>query len=207
VAPGRRRWPARAGLLVAAVAAAYLGVTLDRVLAAAEEDQARPAGAIVVLGSAVDGGVPAPDLAARLSHALDLYHRRLAPVIVVTGGREPGDEWSEAAAAAVWLDERGVPAAAVVPVVHGRNTWQSLTATAKVLRDRGIRSVLLVSDPFHDERITLMSRQLGLTPWVSPTRTSPLRGPLVVPYFAKETVEVAVGRLVGFGRLSSLTHG
>jgi hypothetical protein len=66
---------------------------------------------------------------------------------------------------------------------------------------RRITRVLLVADPFHDERIALMASELGLTPSVSPTRTSPIRGVAAVPYFAKETVEVALGRVIGFRRL------
>ena len=67
--------------------------------------------------------------------------------------------------------------------------------------------MLLVSDPFHNERIALMSDELGLRPYVSPTRTSPIRGTGRLPYFAKETVEVAIGRAIGFRHLTEWAGG
>jgi uncharacterized SAM-binding protein YcdF (DUF218 family) len=130
----------------------------------------------------------------------------MAPLVVVTGGREPGDIYTEATAGANYLESRGIPAADVVRESTGRNSWQSLAAAASMLEARHVTRVLLVSDPFHDERIALMASDLGLTPYVSPTRTSPIRGVSVIPYFAKETVEVAIGRIVGFQRLTGVSR-
>ncbi|MEO7084391.1 MAG: ElyC/SanA/YdcF family protein, partial [Gemmatimonadaceae bacterium] len=36
------------------------------------------------------------------------------------------------------------------------------------------RSVILVSDPFHMLRLSILARRLGMTPYSSPTRTSPI---------------------------------
>ena len=185
---------------------AYLLVTFVEVWWAARQDEARPAQAIVVLGSAQYNGVPSSDLRARLDHALGLWRRGLAPTIVVTGGRQGGDVYTEAGVSADYLAARGVPQAAILREVSGRDSWQSLSAAADFLRARGETKVLLVSDPFHDERISLMAAELGLDPHVSPTRTSPIRGWSVIPYFAKETVEVAIGRVVGFRRLVGVSR-
>jgi uncharacterized SAM-binding protein YcdF (DUF218 family) len=136
-----------------------------------------------------------------------LWRDHLAPVIVVTGGKEPADVYTEAAAGANYLTARGVPQSDILRVIQGRDTWQSLTAVAAVLQARHLSSVLLVSDPFHDERIRLMAGDLGLAAYVSPTHTSPIKGIHVVPYYVKEIGEVAVGRIIGFRRVSELTHG
>jgi hypothetical protein len=85
--------------------------------------------------------------------------------------------------------------------VSGRDSWQSLAASAAFLKQRGRVTVLLVSDPFHNERISLMAGELGLKPYVSPTRKSPIQGAGRLSYFGKETVEVAIGRIIGFRRL------
>jgi uncharacterized SAM-binding protein YcdF (DUF218 family) len=203
----RRRWVARTAAVAAVGLVAYLAVTSVQVWAAAHRHQDRRVEAIVVLGAAQYNGVPSPDLEARLSHALALWRAGLAPAIVVTGSKEPGDRYTEATAGATWLADHGVPQRAIIRVVQGRDTWQSLSAVAAVLEARHERRVLLVSDPFHDERIILMSDSVGLAPLVSPTATSPIRGTAVLPYYAKETLEVAVGRVIGFRRLSELTHG
>ncbi len=193
-----------AGLVLAALV--YLGVTFAQVWRAAHHDEARPAEAIVVFGTAQYNGVPSPVLAARLDHAIDLYRRRLAPVIVVTGGNQPGDRYTEATASANYLIQRGVPDKDVLREVSGTSSWQSLAAAANFLDDRSITDVLLVSDPFHSLRIRAMAAELGLDGHSSPTRTSPIRGMTEARYMARETVAVAVGRVIGFRRQASIEN-
>lgn len=192
------------GLLVAVVV--YLGVTFAQVWRAARDDQARPAEAIVVFGTAQYNGVPSPVLAARLDHAIELYRRALAPVIVVTGGNQPGDQFTEATASANYLIKRGVPDEDVLREVSGTSSWQSLAAAANFLGDRGISDVILVSDPFHSLRIRAMASELGLEGHSSPTATSPIHGMTEARYMARETVAVAVGRVIGFRRQASIEN-
>ena len=191
-----------AALLAAAVL--YLGVTFAQVWLAARDDQARPAEAIVVFGTAQYNGVPSPVLAARLDHAIELYERDLAPVIVVTGGNQPGDKFTEATASANYLIQRGVPDEDVLREVFGTTSWQSLAAAANFLGDRSISHVLLVSDPFHSLRIRAMASELGLEGHSSPTKTSPISGMTEARYMVRETLAVAVGRVVGFRRQASI---
>ena len=66
-------------------------------------DEARPVDAIVVMGAAQYDGRPSPQLAARLDHALELWPEGLAPMVVVTGGNQPGDRFTEADASAAYL--------------------------------------------------------------------------------------------------------
>jgi uncharacterized SAM-binding protein YcdF (DUF218 family) len=179
----------------------YLAVTFVQVWLASRRDEARQAQAIVVLGAAQYNGRPSAVLRARLDHAADLYQRGLADVVVVTGGKEPGDRFTEASASADYLAGKGIPQAKVLRETQGRNSWQSLASSAAFLKRDGRRSVLLVSDPFHAARIAAMSSELGLQAHVSPTRTSPITGFSIVQHMGKETLEVAVGRIVGFRRL------
>ena len=189
--------------IVAAVMAAvvlYLGITFVQVWRAARRDEARVTQAIVVLGAAQYNGRPSAVLRARLDHAVTLWRRRLAPVIVVTGGRQPGDRFTEATAAANYLLGRGVPDRAVLREVSGESSWQSLAATAAFLRERDISRVLLVSDPFHSYRIGAIADELGLDAHTSPTRKSPIAGTTEARYMLRETAAVAVGRVIGFRR-------
>ena len=193
--------------VAAAVVAAvilYFTVTLVQVWWASRTDQARPAEAIVVFGTAQYNGVPSPVLAARLDHAIELYRKGMAPVIVVTGGNQPGDQFTEATASANYLIRRGVPDEDVLREVSGESSWQSLAAAANFLDERDISDVLLVSDPFHSLRIRAMASELGLEGHSSPTRTSPIRGASEARHMVRETVAVAVGRIVGFRRQASI---
>jgi uncharacterized SAM-binding protein YcdF (DUF218 family) len=200
------RWPLRVAIVATGLLVAYLQFNLVQVWWASRQNQARPVQAIVVLGAAQYNGVPSPDLRARLDHALSLWQAQMAPLVVVTGGKETGDAYTEATAGATYLEAKGMPPGDIIREGTGRNSWQSLAAAASMLEARHATRVLLVSDPFHDERIALMASELGLTPYVSPTRTSPIRGLAVIPYFAKETVEVAIGRIVGFQRLTGVSR-
>ena len=125
-----------AGLVVAGVL--YLAVTFAQVYRAARRDEAQPAEAIVVFGTAQYDGEPSPVLAARLDHAIELYEAKLAPVVVVTGGNQPGDRFTEAAASATYLLERGVPDEDVLREVSGTSSWQSLAAVSEFLAERDI---------------------------------------------------------------------
>jgi uncharacterized SAM-binding protein YcdF (DUF218 family) len=130
--------------------------------------------AIVVLGAAHYNGRPSRVLRARLDHAADLYEEKLAPVIVVTGGMAEGDKVSEATVSQQYLAGRAVPPSAIVVRPEGRNSRESMASAAEWLEDREMRSVLLVSDPFHMARLIAEARGHGLHPYVSPTRTSPI---------------------------------
>ncbi|MGH9302644.1 MAG: YdcF family protein, partial [Acidimicrobiales bacterium] len=154
----------------------YLVVTAVQVYQAGHRDEARPAQAIVVMGSAQYNGVPSPDLKARLDHTLALWRSRLAPIIVVTGGGAPGDRYTEATASADYLIRHGVPDSAILREVKGRDTYESLAAASEFLRPRGINTILLVSDGFHCARIDLVAAEVGLKGYSSPTTTSPIRG-------------------------------
>ena len=197
--PGRRwlRWAALP-LLVLAVLTAYVGVTFVQVWRASSEDGARPAEAIVVLGAAQYDGRPSPALQGRLDHALDLYERELAPLVVVTGGRREGDRFTEATSGYNYLRDRGVPDEAIRKEVQGTTTYESLAATARFLREDGIRNVVLVSSPSHSKRLLAIADDVGLDAAVSPAPGSPsLRN------LARETLAVSLGRVVGHRRLSS----
>ena len=137
-------------------------------------DQARPAGSIVVLGAAQYDGRPSPVLRARLDHGIDLWNQGMGKVLVLTGGRGYGDTTSEAAVGRSYARKRGVPDTAIVMENKGRTTRESMIAVSEMLGARGIRSAILVSDPFHMLRLSILGRRFGLIPYTSPTRTSPI---------------------------------
>ena len=187
-------------VVVFALLGMYLAATFVQVWWATRRDDARPADAILVLGAAQYNGVPSSILRARLDHAYDLYSRDLAPVIVVTGGKQPGDQFTEAAASADYLHSKGVPDDDILREVSGTSSWESLAAASQFLKERSIRSVLLVSDAFHSFRIDAIADELGLDGHPSPTRSSPITGLSAARHLVRETAAVAVGRIIGYRR-------
>jgi uncharacterized SAM-binding protein YcdF (DUF218 family) len=141
----------------------------------ARTDGARPAEAIVVLGTAQYNGWPGPVFRARLDRALTLWQEGYAPLIVVTGGKMPGDGFTEAEAAWNYLTEAGVPPEAITAENAASDTWESMQGVAELLRPLGVDEVILVSDGFHLFRSRMMARDVGLQAWGSPAEKSPIR--------------------------------
>lgn len=194
------RWALRIVVWLLVAALAYLTVTGVQVWLTSRRYDPRSADAIVVMGAAQYDGAPSPDLASRLDEALALWRAGDAKVVMVTGGGEPSDRFTEADASASFLEAHGVPAADVLQA-GGRDTWQSLALAAPELTRQGRTTVLLVTDPFHEDRSLAIASDVGLVAYPTPTRSSPIEGWSAVPFFAKETVGVAIGRIIGFDHL------
>lgn len=198
----RRSWALRVGAAGAGLAAIGLVAVLSAlaaVLHASTVDEARPVDAIVVLGAAQYWGRPSPVFERRLLHAHELYEKGYGRVIVTTGSKREGDRVTEGYAGFNYLRRLGVPEEDILLVVHGSDTWEELTATAHVLGQRGMRRVLLVSDPYHSHRAKRSAVEAGLEAYVSPTAA-----PSSPSQLGREAVAVALGRLIGFRRVSQL---
>ncbi len=191
----------RVVLALFAVVVVYVAVVFVQVWLASRRDDARRSDAIVVLGAAQFDGRPSAILAARLDHAIALYDKHIAPVVVVTGGKQPGDRFTEAGASATYLHDHHVPESAILRETTGRSSWQSLAAAARFLKDRHSTHVVLVSDPYHSERIADIAHEVGLHAVTSPTRTSPIEGAGAWRRMFTEAIRVAAGRIFGYGRL------
>lgn len=194
----RRRWLAVL-VVVGLLLVLYVGVTFVQVWRASDRDDVASTDAIVVLGAAQYDGRPSPVLEARLEHALELYEDGTAPLIVVTGGRQEGDRFTEATAGYNFLREHGVPDERIRKEVQGRSTYESLAATARFLDEEDLDRVVLVSGPAQSKRMEGIAGEVGLDAQVSPVGADPSLGSL-----AKETVGVSVGRIIGYRRLENL---
>lgn len=187
-----------AGLVLAAVVL-YLAVTFGQVWWASRQTTSASASAIVVMGAAQYNGRPSPVLKARLDHAVELYQAGRAPMVIVTGGKQPGDRVTQGLTGFDYLRERGVPEHDIKVEVQGTNSYEELSAASLIIAQAQMPpTALLVSDPYHSLRISQIAEQVGLTPHLSSTDTaSNLRA------LARETAAVAVGRVVGYRRLSA----
>ena len=186
-----RSWKHLLASALALLALVWLALVLA-VVSWGRRDEARKASAIVVLGAAQYEGRPSPVLRARLDHALGLWRRGLAPRLILTGGRGVGDATSEAETGMRYVMCRGVPESAISLETNGRTTSESLHAVSVMMSANENRSVLLVSDPFHMLRLTILARRLGLQPFATPTRTSPISAntSASLRYIAGESLKV-----------------
>ena len=150
------------------------GASLAAVLLVGNRDSAQKANAIVVLGAAQYAGRPSPVLEARLDHAIRLYRRGIAPLLIFTGGKAEGDITSEAETSARYARRNGVPNSAIILESESRSTTEQMHAVARMARTRNYTGVVLVSDRFHMLRLLLTAWKLNLTAYGSPTRSSPI---------------------------------
>ena len=203
-----RRRLAVVGVAIPLLLALYYAVSLFQVWSAGTDDQARSVDAIVVMGAAQYDGEPSPQLAARLDHVAELWPQGISQRVVVTGGQQPGDRFTEASASAAYLVERGVPESAIVLEDRGVDSFDSLRRVADLLIDptaSGRTSVLIVTDPYHTLRSKLIAEEVGFQAFGSPTPTSVVTGRRSLERHLLEAGGVAVGRITGFDWLSEAT--
>lgn len=167
----RRRWAlATAAVLIlalAAGAAAWCHWVYGQIERYAGMDQAAPADAIAVLGAAEYDGRPSPVYRARLDHALDLYQRGIAPLIVTLGG-PGGDGYTEGGVGCEYLMSMGVPERRIIAETYSRDTEESVRNLAVIARANGLRRLVIVSDGTHLFRVHAICAAYGLDVLTSP---------------------------------------
>ena len=165
-------------LLQVVVAALIGSVALIAYMAAqisqrGELDERQAVDAIVVLGAAQFNGRPSDVFEARLEHAVALWDEGWADWFIVTGGKLPNDDTTEAEVARGWAIAHGVPPDRILAEHRGRTTLESLEAVRRIFRDEDLETGLFVSDETHMLRVLRMAADQGMEAYGSPTRTSP----------------------------------
>jgi uncharacterized SAM-binding protein YcdF (DUF218 family) len=132
------------------------------------EGELPQAEAIVLLGGSTRPADPPRPMADvteagdRVFYAAKLYKDQKAPLIIATGGRIDwmGGGQPEAADMAQLLEFMGVPATAIIQEPKALNTYQNAVNVKKILQDRGIERVLLVTSALHMPRsLAIFKRQ------------------------------------------------
>jgi uncharacterized SAM-binding protein YcdF (DUF218 family) len=135
----------------------------------------RPGDAIVVLGSAVwPGERPSPSLARRIDRGVELWQAGLAPVLVPSGGvgRFPP---AEADVMARVARAGGVPESALILDREATSTAESAEKVRALAASHGWQHLILVSEPYHLRRASLLFESQGFTvetacaPWSEQT--------------------------------------
>jgi uncharacterized SAM-binding protein YcdF (DUF218 family) len=155
----------------------YLIASLERKYLPTHVANSPNADAIVVLGAAV-GAAEAPRLdldlseaSDRIRHAAKLYNADKAPTVISVGGgvRMFKDIESEADSMVILLNEWGVPSDAIITEPLSLNTRQNAVNTKRLLENKDIGSVLLVTSAMHMPRALATFRSAGINTIPSPT--------------------------------------
>jgi len=163
-----RHWIVRTVLVLLAAYAIFFVTSCFRVVAQSKLDEARPADAIVIFGAAEYVGHPSPVLKARLDHALVLYRRGLAPMLITTGGSGWDPKYTEGGVGREYLASKGVPDANLIAETISTSTAQSAERIAVIMRANNMKTCVAVSDPYHMFRIKQILQANGVTVYTSP---------------------------------------
>jgi uncharacterized SAM-binding protein YcdF (DUF218 family) len=152
------------------VYACYFAWTCHAIVAQAGRDEAQAADAIVVFGAAEYHGRPSPVYRARLDHAFDLYERKLAPVVITTGGSGGEASFTEGSVGRDYLAERGIADRDLIAETQSDNSAESAGRIANIMAANDMRSCIAVSDPYHVYRIKRLLEAQGRVVYASPRR-------------------------------------
>lgn len=128
-----------AALAVAAIAMIprWLGLT----------DGLQKADAIV----AISGG----DTPARTNEAIRLYHEQWAPALIFSGAAQDPQSPSNAEMMRQTAIRAGVPPSAIEVEEQAGDTMDNAAETAKIVRAKGYKTIILVTSPYHQRRAWL----------------------------------------------------
>jgi uncharacterized SAM-binding protein YcdF (DUF218 family) len=120
------------------------------------------ADAIVGMGAGIVGPC-APNLngVRRTILSVRLWKQHRAPIILFTGGGASEASCAVATGMAGLAEEMGVPSSAVLQETVSLSTHENALLSAPILRARGVRRVLVVTDRLHMRRSEAVFKALG----------------------------------------------
>ena len=143
----------------------------------------------------------------RVRGAWELWQRRAAPWVCVTGGVTGGESASgagagvrtEAAVMAEALVACGVPRSAIIVESTARHTADNARASAALLLPRGLRQIWLVTHPFHTRRARGLFRRAGfeVRMWSLEGSLQASDRPRALRWIVREYAAFVRGRLPG----------
>jgi uncharacterized SAM-binding protein YcdF (DUF218 family) len=157
-----RHWIRRWLLLALLMAVAIVTNISSGIVRESRNQELHSADAIVVFGAAQYDGRPSPVYRARLDHALDLFKRGLAPVVITTGGFAADPHFSEGGVGHDYLMHRGISEANLIAETTGSDTAQSAQRVAVIMRANHLHTCIAVSDAYHVFRIRKLLEHEGL---------------------------------------------
>lgn len=117
----------------------------------------------LVLGAGVNGSTPSPVFQSRIDHAVTLFRAGIVSHLLFTGGSSDGKELAESEAGRSSAIAQGIPSQAIFTEIKSRTTFQNLTEAGSIMKQQGLTSAVIVSDPLHLYRASRMAADLQIT--------------------------------------------
>ena len=153
-------------LLIVTVWCIWVYAQID---ALATQDNAQPADAIAVFGAAEYSGHPSPVFHARLDHAVELYRKQIAPLVITLGGGSDKDSGNtEGGVGRDYLLANGIPFGNIIAETRSIDTEQQVHRLAAIAQENNLHHIVVVSDGTHLFRIRQLCEDAGLDVYTSP---------------------------------------
>jgi uncharacterized SAM-binding protein YcdF (DUF218 family) len=151
------------------IATAWCVWVYQEISAVASHDEAQPGDAIAVFGAAEYSGRPSPVFHARLDHAVDLYRKQIAPLVITLGGGSDKDSGNtEGGVGRDYLLANGIPFGSIIAETRSTDTEQQVHRLAAIARENNLHHIVVVSDGTHLFRIRELCKDSGLDVYTSP---------------------------------------
>ncbi len=142
-----------------------LNVVLGRVWL--EQEPLKPVDALVILGGGIseETGVLSFKTEERVRTGAQLFLKdKIAPVVVVTGGKVGSNPFAEAPAMAKLLQQLGVVENNIIQEDQSQNTLENAANVVAIGRKLGWKSVIVLTSDFHTSRACTFFRNAGAPP-------------------------------------------
>ncbi len=166
----------------------------------AELDTSFNSDVILVLGARVYiGDKLNPCLETRIIKAVDLYKAGKAGKVIFSGGDDKEDGVNEAEAMKQLAIEKGIPEEDILVEKSATSTYENFIYSEKILEQNNLKLVIIVTEPFHIKRASLVADKLGIDYSVSPAKDSPCwtNNKYFSRYLLKEPVAILAYMLQG----------
>lgn len=146
---------------------------------------------IVVLGAGLNGETPSLTLLGRLQDSLQYIKEHPNTKIVLSGGKGPGENITEAEAMRRFYVKQGIEDKLLIKEEKSTNTAENLRFTKDILNKMDSRSnkkIMIITSNFHVFRAKLLAERIGFTAFGYPTHI-PIW--LIPTYYIREYMAVA----------------
>lgn len=143
---------------------------------------------VIILGCAVKGNVPSLMLSQRINAAYRYLDENPDSVAVLSGGRGPGENISEAQCMYNVLTDKGIDSSRLYLEDKSTNTLENITFSKEIIKNNNLsENIAIASSDFHLKRATMVAKKQGITAKRIVSQTSFFLKPT---YYVRDTLGI-----------------
>jgi uncharacterized SAM-binding protein YcdF (DUF218 family) len=142
--------------------ASIIAILAYQIISFGFTEKPKKSDAIIVLGCAVYGDTPSPFFEKRLEEALKLYNKGYGRYIIISGGKGPGENISEAEAGKRYLLKKGVASKDILLDDKSFSTYENLLFSKEIMEENSLKTAVIVSNKFHLKRASTIAKRIGI---------------------------------------------